>query len=169
MAWQTSRKGTSFVRVCPWRTLGSARVAVEEEVHGVGMPKGSSAASGSGCVEAAEPFLLRKRLKSPWLEIVSVTCGLNLCLFSSLDVLPSSLEEDLGSPSQTSISMHLHPLERTLNRPRVRSYKSGRRIHTTKVQCFAFPSWERDVHSCRRQYLTGYRSGCLLGKCCGCC
>lgn len=138
MAWQTSRKGTSFVRVCPWRTLGSARVAVEEEVHGVGMLKGSSVASGSACVEAAEGFLLRKCLKSPWLEIVSVTCGLNLCLFSSPDVLSISLE-DLGSPSQTSISMHLHPLKRTLNRPRVRSYVSGRRIHTTKIQCFAFP------------------------------
>lgn len=139
MAWQTSRKGTSFVRVCPWRTLGSARVAVEEEVHGVGMLKDSSAASGSGCVEAAEGFLLRKCLKGPWLEIFSATCGLNLCLFSSPDVLSISLEEDLDSPSHTSISMHLHPLKRTFKRPRVRSYVSGRRIHTFKIQCFAFP------------------------------
>ena len=58
MTWQTSRKGTSFVRVYPWRTLGSARVVVEAEVQGVGMFKGSFATSGSGGVEAAERLSL---------------------------------------------------------------------------------------------------------------
>ena len=138
MAWQTSRKGTSFVRVYPWRTLGSARVAVEEEVQGAGMSKDSSAPSASGGVGAAELFSLWKCLKGPWLENVSAMCGLNLCLFSSLDTLSTSSEEDLDSPSQTSISTHLHPRTRTLCDTPVRSHTPEHRFPCNSMQGFAF-------------------------------
>ena len=140
MTWQTSRKGTSFVRVYPWRTLGSARVAVEEEVQGAGMSKGSSAVSNSGGVEAAELFSLWRCLRGPWLENVVGMCGLNLCLFSSLDILSASLEEDLGSPSQTSISMHLHPRTRTLDTTLVRFHMPDCRFSRGAGRTFLYAS-----------------------------
>ena len=65
MTTQTSRKGTSLVNVYPCSTLGSALVAVEAEVHGVGMLSESSL---SGAAEAVGSLSLWKCLKGPWEE-----------------------------------------------------------------------------------------------------
>ena len=65
MAIQTSRKGTSFVSVYPCSTLGSALVAVEAEVHGVGMLNKSLAFD---VVEVEGSSSLRRCLNGPWEE-----------------------------------------------------------------------------------------------------
>lgn len=94
MAVQTSRNDTSFVSVCPCNTLGSARLAVDDVVHGTGRDS-----DPSGSVEAE----------------TLVNAGLDaLFFFRVVESSDSEEEEDLASPSQTSISMQRHPRRRTL-------------------------------------------------------
>lgn len=94
MATQTSRNETSFVSVYPCNTLGSARLAVDDIDQGTGK---DSDPSGSVDVEAL------------------VKVGLDALFFFRADESSDSEEEDdLASPSQTSISMQRHPRRRTL-------------------------------------------------------
>lgn len=94
MALQTSRNETSFVRVYPCNTLGSARLAVDGVVHGTGK---DSDPSGSVEVQA----LLEAGLYA-------------FFFFRAIESSDSEEEDDLASPSQTSISMQRHPRRRTL-------------------------------------------------------
>ena len=56
MAMHTSLKGTSLVRVYPCKTLGSALVIVEADVHGVGISSDSCFMVSSGESKAASSF-----------------------------------------------------------------------------------------------------------------
>lgn len=92
MALQTSRNETSFVRVYPCNTLGSARLAVDGVVHGIGKDS-----DPSGSFQALDK------------------AGLDAFLFfRAVESSDSEEEDDLASPSQTSISMQRHPRRRTL-------------------------------------------------------
>lgn len=94
MAVQTSRNETSFVSVYPCNTLGSARLAVDDVVHGIGKDRGPL-----GSVEVE----------------VLVNAGLDpFFIFRAVKSSDSEEEDDLASPSQTSISMQRHPRRRTL-------------------------------------------------------
>ena len=94
MALQTSRNETSFVRVYPCNTLGSARLAVDGVVHGTGR---DSDPSGSVKFHALDK------------------AGLDaFFFFRAMESSDSEEEDDLASPSQTSISMQRHPRRRTL-------------------------------------------------------
>lgn len=94
MAVQTSRNETSFVSVYPCNTLGSARLTLDDVVHGIGKDSSPSGSIEVGVLAKADLdafFFLRE--------------------FESSD---SEDEEDLASPSQTSISMQRQPRRRTL-------------------------------------------------------
>lgn len=94
MAVQTSRNETSFVSVYPCNTLGSARLTLDDVVHGTGKdsrPSGSIEVEVLAEADLDAFFFLRE--------------------FESSD---SEDEDDLASPSQTSISMQRHPRKRTL-------------------------------------------------------
>lgn len=94
MALQTSRNETSFVRVYPCNTLGSARLAVDDVVHGTGR---DSEPSGSVTFHALDK------------------AGLDVFFFlRAIESSDSEEDDDLASPSQTSISMQRHPRRRTL-------------------------------------------------------
>lgn len=94
MAVQTSRNEISFVSVYPCNTLGSARLTVDDVVHGTGKHS-----SPSGSIEVE---LLAK-------------AGLDAFFFlREVESSDSEEEDDLASPSQTSISMQRHPRSRTL-------------------------------------------------------
>lgn len=61
----TSLKGTSLVSVWPCKTLGSALVMVDAEVHGVGMPTDSSFPFSSfAASSAASSFECRNRSRA---------------------------------------------------------------------------------------------------------
>lgn len=93
MAVQTSRNETSFVSVYPCNTLGSARLTVDGVVHGTG-----KLSSPSGSIEVE----------------VLAKAGLDAFFFlRKLESSDSEEEDDLASPSQTSISMQRHPRRRT--------------------------------------------------------
>lgn len=94
MAVQTSRNETSFVSVYPCNTLGSARLTVDGVVHGTG-----KLSSPSGSIEVE----------------VLAKAGLDAFFFlREVESSDSEEDNDLASPSQTSISMQRHPRRRTL-------------------------------------------------------
>lgn len=72
------------------------------------------------------------------MDNLSGTCGRYLSFFPSLDVLSVSSKGDLGSPSQTSISMHLQPRSRALYVALVRSHMPEPELHATEMQGLAF-------------------------------
>lgn len=94
MAVQTSRNEISFVSVYPCSTLGSARLTMDDVAHGTGKDS-----SPSGFIE---------------FEALA-KAGLDAFFFlREAESSDSEEEEDLASPSQTSISMQRHPRRRTL-------------------------------------------------------
>lgn len=79
----------------------------EAEVQGVGKLRESVA--GGGTCEAS--FLARV---AEWEDNLEGKCNREVRFFSSSPLLFLSLDDqDLGSPSQTSISMHRHPRRST--------------------------------------------------------
>lgn len=104
MAAQTSRKDTSFVKVYPCSTLGSALLSGVCDFQGSGKVPALLPVKGAiSCTECFERRGDKERILSR-----------NLCFFSSFGLLPVSKVLDLGSPSQTSISIQRHPRRRTL-------------------------------------------------------
>ena len=112
IAAHTSRNDTSFVSVYPCRTLGSAWLTVEVDIHGVGIFSDSCCAVEQGLgafSDGGSALYLRG-------DNERGICGLNVCFFFLGVAECSSVSEeegDLASPSQTSISMQRHPWSRT--------------------------------------------------------
>ena len=106
IAMQTSLKETSVVSVYPCKTLGSALVIVDAEVHGFGMSSDSVLASSSCVSNASSTF-----------ECLNLSRAFCMCDLIPCDFPSSGPASRLvfGSPSQTSISMQRQPRRRALS------------------------------------------------------
>ncbi len=105
IAMQTSLNETSFVSVYPCKTLGSALVAVDAEVHGFGISSDSDLFSFCSCSSSA----------SSTFECLNLSRALCTCDLIPCGFPPSDSISLLGSPSQTSISMQRQPRRRALS------------------------------------------------------